>query len=137
MNSRYVESDWSNLQTTKKLSAMRQINAAIEHLRVGDFECAATLALAAEGQLPEPSATHILKAIKQNLSNKSDIDILNDLRNWLKHDREPSEREISQFEIAIAVLRASSKYFAVFREKTPEMDAFILWCVSKGLLTPP
>ena len=43
------------VQTSKRLSAERQIHAAITHFHAGDFECAITLCSAAENQLPEPS----------------------------------------------------------------------------------
>ena len=135
--SRYREEDWTKIQTTKKLAAQRQIEAAIQHLQVGDFECAATLALAAEGMLPEPTGIHLFKAIKQQLPDKTQITILNDLRNWLKHPPGADTREVSEFEIAIALVRGVSKYFAVFGDKTPAMDEFVLWCVSKGLLRKP
>lgn len=137
MTPRYVESDWAKIQTTKKLSAMKQIDAAIAHFRSGDFECAVTLALAAEGQLPETGSMDLYKAIKQHLPGKTEIDILNDLRNWLKHPSGDNSREVSEFEIAIALLRATSRYFAMFKEKTTAMDEFILWSVSKDLLRRP
>ena len=42
------------VETSKRLSAERQIHAAIAHFHAGDFECAITLSSAAEGQMPKP-----------------------------------------------------------------------------------
>jgi len=52
------------IETTKQLAAIRQITAAIEHLRKQEYECAITLAVAAEGLLPPTDEPHIFSAFK-------------------------------------------------------------------------
>jgi hypothetical protein len=53
------------VQTSKRLSAERQIHAAIAHFHAGDFECAITLCSAVEGQMP-PSGepTHLFQILQ-------------------------------------------------------------------------
>src|SRR4029077_19039656 len=57
--------DGKCIETTKKLAAKRQIHAAILLLRKEqEFECAITLAAAAEGLLPTTDDPHIFKILK-------------------------------------------------------------------------
>ena len=69
---------------------MRQIYCAIEHLHQGDFECAITLAGAAEGILPDTDEAHFRQKVKA-LSKSPEIRATggatgpNDYINWLKH----------------------------------------------------
>jgi hypothetical protein len=137
VDSRYEEGAWLKIQTNRKLSAQRQIHAALGHFNAGDYECAITLSLAAEDQMPEPEGIYMWVALKQVIPDKADLAILNETRNWLKHFKETDTREISEFEVAIALLRATSKYHAVFGEKSPEIDSFVNWCLSKDLLRVP
>lgn len=52
------------IDTHIRLASMRQIHCAIEHLERGDFECAITLAAAAEGMLPEPEKPYLRHKVK-------------------------------------------------------------------------
>jgi hypothetical protein len=52
---------------------MRQIHAAIEHWRRGDFECAITLASAAETMLPDIDEPHFRRV--QNLARVNEFPI--------------------------------------------------------------
>jgi hypothetical protein len=131
---RFNAGQWQAIRTNRKLAALRQIQASLAHFEADDFECSVTLALAAESQLPEATGTYLIKVLKEKISSQTDFNILNDLRNWLKHPKEPNERDISEFEVAVALVRAISKYFAAFNEETPEMRAFIEWCVLKKLI---
>lgn len=128
---RFDAGAWRTIQSSRKLAACRQIEAALYHLHLGGFECAVTLALAAEGQLPETDATTLWNALKRHRSDKEYLSLINDLRDWLKHLKEPDQRDISEFEAVIALVRATTKYFATFNEETADMQAFIRWCVSK------
>lgn len=49
------------IERSIQFAAMRQIHAAIEHLRRGDFECATTLAAAGEGILPPTDSPHFFQ----------------------------------------------------------------------------
>ena len=53
------------IETTKQLAALRQITAAIEHLHKREYECAITLAAAAEGLLPPTDEPHIFSDLKE------------------------------------------------------------------------
>ena len=50
-------------KVTKKEAALRQINASIKHLYNGEYECAATLAGAAEGMLPNTNSPFLFKEL--------------------------------------------------------------------------
>jgi hypothetical protein len=128
---RFDAGGWKTIQSNRKLAACRQIEAALYHLHLGGYECAATLALAAEGQLPDTDATTLWNALKRHRSDKEYLSLINELRDWLKHRKEPDQRDISEFEAVIALVRATTKYYAAFNEETVDMQTFIRWCVSK------
>jgi hypothetical protein len=94
-----------------------------------------TLALAAEDHMPDSDAVYLYKQLEQRVS-KSEIKIFNVLRNWLKHYIEPDDFEFSDFEAAIAVFRATSKFFATYRKSSPKMESFVAWCQTKKLIEP-
>ena len=52
------------IDTHIRLASMRQINRAIDHAIQGEYECAITLAGAAEGMLPETWKPHFRQKIK-------------------------------------------------------------------------
>jgi hypothetical protein len=135
MNSRHDEALWSSHKTNRRSSALRQIEAAIDHLNAGQLECAVTLALAAEDQLPDSDEPYLFKVLKDQIGNE--MKVFNTLRNWLKHHVAPDEIEFSDFEVAIALVRATSKFFATYRQSSPKIEAFVAWCQSKGLLGTP
>ena len=76
------------IDTHIRLASMRQIHCAIEHLHRGDYECAITLAGAAEGILPDTWKPHFLQKVKA-LSISPEIQAEggaigeNDYINWL------------------------------------------------------
>lgn len=80
------------LETTKRVAALKQIQGAIWHCRHEQFECATTLAAAAEGLLPNTEERHLFLILKGRPLFKS-IDI-NGTINWLKHPKEPNEQLI-------------------------------------------
>lgn len=65
------------IETSCHYASIRQIHAAIEHWQRGDFECAMTLAGAAEGMLPD-----IDERPFQELQHFTRI---NEISNWLMH----------------------------------------------------
>jgi hypothetical protein len=103
---------------------MRQIHAAIEHWRRGDFECAITLASAAEAMLPDIDEPHF-----REMKNIRDI---NEICNWLIHGGSALVKGddidtvvIEEIDTVVAIHRAILKFEAVFwKDKTPQMMSF-------------
>ena len=57
-----------------------------------DYECAITLAGAAEGQIKEKSSNHLFRLIRAKFSkDRSNLFI-----NWMKHSSGPDKAEISE-----------------------------------------
>jgi hypothetical protein len=105
------------VQTSKRLSAERQIHAAIKHYRAGDFECAITLCAAADGQMPEPSHSETLFRRMQRQAKLDPLpdgekDDFNYAANWMKHGWGTDECEIEEIEVKLWLYRAISKYHA-------------------------
>jgi hypothetical protein len=94
------------VKTNKKLSARRQTIAAIEHLHKKDYECAITLAGAAEGQVKEKTITHLFRLILKRFSS----DEANVFIHWMKHPSGPETAEIEELEVVITIIRAIQKY---------------------------
>ena len=117
---------------------MRQIHRAIEHLHRGDFECAITLAGAAEGILPDTNEAHFRQKVKA-LSKSPEIKAAggatgpNDYINWLKHGRVTKngprvENATIPAEESVAVIwRAITKYNATYNDLSPQMAEFSNW----------
>ncbi|MGD0317030.1 MAG: hypothetical protein ABSB37_14000 [Xanthobacteraceae bacterium] len=120
------------ITTSKKLSALRQINAAIEHFHNGEFECAITLAAAAEGLLPDGQSPSLFRELVQRAT---DLDF-NLFINWLKHPVAPEKVTISDFEAAMIIARAISKFFAVYSQSTRRFEEFAVWAREAGLIPP-
>jgi hypothetical protein len=76
---------------TKKEAAFRQITAAIKHFESEEYECAITLAGAAEGQLfTEDGSRDLFSELKMRVppefKDKQEwVARLNETRDWLKH----------------------------------------------------
>jgi hypothetical protein len=77
---------------TKKEAALRQITAAIVHFEKKDYECAITLAGAAEGELPTNKASkHLFHELRVRVppefkNEKNLTNWVNATRDWLKHE---------------------------------------------------
>jgi hypothetical protein len=126
---RYVE-------TSKQLAALEQIHAAIWHCRNEGFECAITLAAAAEGLLPSTTERHLFQVLKNSPLARSDFDY-NSVINWLKHPVDPNDNAIPEFEVAIIIVRAISKFIATYRNGSPAMRSFVRWTFEQGHLPLP
>jgi hypothetical protein len=127
-----------HISTNVRFASMRQIHAALEHLHRGDYECAITLAGAAEGMLPDTDKPHFRQKVKE-LSASPEIKAEggatgpNDYINWLKHGR--IERDGPRVESApipdhewIAVVwRAITKFRVTYNDETPQMVSFAKW----------
>jgi hypothetical protein len=85
-------------KTTRQLAAARQIAGAVQHFRAGELECAVTLALAAEEQLPHVDAPYLLAQLRAQVPAGETVRF-NELRNWLKHYIQPDEIEMTKIEV--------------------------------------
>jgi hypothetical protein len=121
------------IKTTKKLSAMRQILAAIRMMESVDYECAITLAGAAEGQIDEKlilegTVPHIFRILRSVWAKEP----VNEDINWMKHPSGAEEREITQFQAVLAIARAIHKYVGAYQETHQRFEDFSAWAVAKG-----
>lgn len=85
--------------------------------------------------MPHVAAPYLYDRLKARVS-ADEVDMFNDVKNWLKHIRPPDEIEITDFDAAIALVRATSKFKAVFGESSPTMHEFADWIRQKGGLSP-
>ncbi len=113
-----------HIDTCIRYASMRQIHAAIEHLRRGDFECAITLAAAGEGMLPpteEPYFRELAAKWRyEDIVNWLRHGEIKDIENGKKEQREPVT--ITELGTIAVIYRAIAKFDAVFGdEKTPQM----------------
>lgn len=115
------------MRVTKQQASLNQVLAAISLYGHGRFDCAITLAAAAEGILPNVDDPHIFQQL-QAKPNARDLE-LNLMVNWLKHGRGAEGREVdaaelSDFEAAIIIARAITKYAAVYHQGHPGFVEF-------------
>lgn len=120
------------VNTSKTLAATRQIHAAINHYRAGEFECAITLCSAAEGQLPEPPEPCYLFNLLQQAAQQQKIsggekDDFNFAATWLKHRWGDNEVQIDSALVIFWLNRAISKYCACYGAGTAEMVSMFPW----------
>jgi tRNA threonylcarbamoyladenosine modification (KEOPS) complex Cgi121 subunit len=119
-----------HIETTKRLAAQRQIDAAVSHLLKSELECAITLADSAEGLLPETESQQISGYLREHpLSKQIDLD---ETINWLKCRTRPDAATIFEFEAAVVVARVMSKFAAAYTEVPSEWYDFLSWGVVKG-----
>jgi hypothetical protein len=115
---------------SKRDAAIQQIHAAIEHCQKGQLAPAITLAAAAEGSLPATDKAHLIKRINdQGLFKQLDM---NAIINWLKHDTDQQSAELLELEAGATIMRAISKFAAVYDGVTPQMKAFPEWMIQRG-----
>jgi hypothetical protein len=126
-----------SIETTKQLAALRQIHAAIEHFQKQEFECVITLAGAAEGLLPPTDAPHLFIGMKEGIAAEDlgPID-LNLVINWLKHAKPPDAVTVTEVETVIVLQRAITKFIAVYRKISRQMDGFLGWAGDNGYPVP-
>lgn len=119
-----------HIETTKRLAAQRQIDAAVSHLLKSELECAITLADGAEGLLPETESRQISGYLREHpLSKQIDLD---ETINWLKRRTRFDAATIFEFEAAVVVARGMSKFAAAYTEVPSEWYDFLSWGVVKG-----
>jgi hypothetical protein len=120
------------IKTTKQIAAYRQIVAAIEHLHKKDYECAITLAGAAEGQVKEKT-NHLFRLILKKFSS----DEANAYIHWLKHPSGPDGAEITEQEVVTTIIRAIQKYVGAYETNHPHFTTFSEWCIASGYTKKP
>jgi hypothetical protein len=119
-----------HIETTKRLAAQRQIDAAVSHLLKSELESAIALAAAAEGLLPDMESRQIFAYLREHpLSTQVDID---KTTNWLKRSAPPDTATIFEFEAAVVIARVMSKFAATYTEAPSEWYDFLSWGVAKG-----
>jgi len=126
------------VRTTKKLSAMRQILMAIKCIDSVDYECAVTLAGAAEGQIdekliPTDAKQHLFRVLR----NKFAPEPVNEDTTWMKHSSGAFEREVTEFDVALTIARAIQKYVAAYQETHVKFEEFSQWAAAKKHIPRP
>jgi hypothetical protein len=123
-------------KVSKKDAAWRQIAMAIGCLYIGEWECAITLAAAAEGQIQNinDGNTQSLFEWTRDLKSKADAESerksvaeLNGTRDWLKHNNAQNDILIAEIEAIFMIHRALNKYKAVHHDKAEEISKFERW----------
>jgi hypothetical protein len=129
-------------RTTKKEAALRQIHGAIKSLHDKEYECAITLAGAAEGQLVAAKPDYMFEGLKDKRpegykSGKEWAAWLNETRDWLKHPtpKLASERLITEYETWVMIARAVTKFHWTYGKSTKKIEDFVKWCIERGYLT--
>jgi hypothetical protein len=118
------------IETTKRLAAQRQIGAALGHLHRSELEAAMALATAAQGLLPDAEGRRVSAYLEAHrLSKQVDVDKTVD---WLKRCAPPDVATISEFEAAVVIARAMSKFAAAYTDAPAEWYDFLSWGVAKG-----
>ncbi len=124
------------METSKFDSSHRQTETAIILFKEGKYDCAITLASAAENMLPDTEKWHIFQALKAD-------ERYNEMRynlmiNWLKHSDGPETRAeratLSELEVVVIIARAISKFIAVYGETCQNFEDFLNWAVAAGHL---
>lgn len=126
------------IKTDKKLAAARQILMAIKCIDSVDYECAITLAGAAENQIdekliPQEGPKVLFRVLREHFAAKP----VNEDFTWMKHSSGEFEREITEFDVALAIARAIQKYVAAYRETLVKFEEFSQWAVQKGHIPRP
>jgi hypothetical protein len=117
---------------TRAPPAQRQITAAIEHYEKGEYECAITLAGAAEGQLTtSEDDNHLFNELRvrrppEFKNEKEWADELNAAQHWLKHPTPQlgDEWVFDDFGARTMILRAITKFSWAYRQVSKRMVNF-------------
>lgn len=125
-----MNADDGKERLSKRNAAIQQIHSAIDHCEKGQLASAITLAAAAEGMLPATKKDHLIKRIN-DLGLFKQLD-MNAVINWLKHDTHYQSVEIQELEAGATIMRAISKFAAVFDGITPQMKGFHNWMIRRG-----
>jgi len=128
---------------TKKDAARRQIDVAIRLFYEKEYESTMTLAGAAEGQIDGAAAAEVFLFSVLQQKQPAEFETasqwathLNETRDWLKHPTPQlgDLRVMEEFEAWLMLVRAVSKYYAVFLQETDHMNRFVEWGRERGLV---
>ncbi len=75
--------------------------------------------------MPESEEPYIFLVIQKH-SNEMSKEI-NGLKNWLKHKKDEEYINIREFEVVLAIDRSVSKFIAVYKNTTKNMDIYFQW----------
>jgi hypothetical protein len=117
----------------QQLSAQRQICAAIEHFHKKDYECAITLADAAEGQVKEKTSNHLFRLIRKKFSS----DETNAFITWMKHPSGLDRAEITEQEVVVTIIRAIQKFVGTYEATCVDFENFSQWATQKNYIKRP
>jgi hypothetical protein len=123
----------------KKDAARTQILMASKCVLEGQWECAITLAGAAEAQIEETEdaeVPNLFSRIKERKpefkSEREHIAFVNRLRDWLKHSSDQEDKLICEREAIFMVGRALSKYWNAYRDNLDDIKRFAEWSKARG-----
>ena len=134
-----------SIDTNIRYASMRQIHAAIEHINRGDFECAITLAGAAEGMLPNTDEPHFrqkMLALEKAMAAADKFNRANTFINWLKHGTiDPGgprheNATIGLLDPLATIYRAITKFEAVYDDLSPTFSARFISGYCSSAQTP-
>jgi hypothetical protein len=82
----------------------------------GELMPSITLSAAAEDSLPDVDGPYLFPMLNSNWANRKGCESspFNEVRNWLKHAKDEENIEIHTNDAVIMLVRAISKYTAVF-----------------------
>jgi hypothetical protein len=123
-----------HVDTTRKLAPLRQIRGAIACLHNSDYECAITLAHAAEGMVPDKKQGSDSKPLIKLMRERLPGDDPNLFCNWLKHPRGAEKARIEVFEVVLMILRAIHKFVWYYEETSDHFESFQNWAMLHGHL---
>ena len=123
-----------HVNTTRKVAPIRQIRTAISCLHNGDYECAITLAHAAEGMVPDKREGDDRKPLFKLMRERLPDDDPNLFSNWLKHPRGADKATISVFEVVVMIARAIHKFVWYYGESNDHFELFQDWAMLHGHL---
>ena len=121
---------------SKQDAARRQILMAALCAFDGEWECAITLAGAAEGQIEDTEQLSMFDRLKKrkpdSRSEREHIAFINRLRDWLKHSGDQKDKFIYEFEAVFMVARALMKYWNAYHDNLDEIKLFDEWRTNNG-----
>jgi hypothetical protein len=100
----------------KKEAAALQLDTAVRLFLAGELVPSITLSGAAEDSLPDVDGPYLFPMLKSNWADRKgrEKSPFNEVRNWLKHAKDEETIEIHTNDAVIMLVRAISKYTAVF-----------------------
>jgi hypothetical protein len=123
-----------HVNTTREVAPIRQIRGAINYLHSGDYECAITLAHAAEGMVPDRKKGDDGKPFIVLMRERLPDDDPNLFSNWLKHPKGGDKATIPLFEVVVMILRAIHKFVWYYEATSDCFESFQDWAMLHGHL---